>query len=186
MKTTIVLLFLLVLPCTIIYAQEDETKSVFDEETEIKHHQIGFMLGHAHISQGHSNGNKKWLALPMISLNYNYWFNERWAFGLHTDMVLEDFEVEQWNGSGEDKILERKTPIAPAIMMLYKPGKHFTYMLGIGEEFTCEENLFLIRAEVEYSLELPNEFEFGTSVGYDIRVNEYDSWALQIGVSKLF
>ena len=87
---------------------------------------------------------------------------------------------------GEIDILERELPIAPALMGLYKPGEHFTFMLGVGEEFAEEEDLFLIRGEVEYGLELPNEFELGAAIGYDVRFDAYDSWVLAVGVSKLF
>lgn len=188
MKSFLPLLLFIVLSTPRLWAQEDEKHVDFEVEQEteyegaFKHHQIGAMLGHIHISQGHNSKGKRWLVLPMISMNYNYKFNERWGIGLHTDLTLESYEVEE----NENEIVERKTPIAPAIMGIFKPGKHFTYMLGFGEEFAKEEDLFLIRAEIEYGLELPKEFEFGASVGWDFRFDAYDSWVLAVGVSKLF
>lgn len=184
MKTFFSCILMFCMYSTCLYAQDVETSVEVEteSESEFKHHQIGIILGHAHISQGHVESGKKWLAIPMISLNYNYKINERWGIGLHTDFNLESFQVESY----DENIVERETPIAPAVMVLFKPGEHFTYMLGAGEEFSKEEDLFLIRAEAEYGLELPKSFEFSASIGWDFRFDAYDSWALAVGVSKLF
>ena len=172
------------------YGQEHDAEHVttFDQEDEehVHHHQIGAMIGHAHIYQGDHIEGKDWLVVPMVSLNYNYWINEKWGIGLHTDFILETYEVIKETVKGETETLERELPIAPALMAAFKPGKHFTYMLGVGEEFAKEDDLFLVRAEVEYTIELPKTFEFGAALGYDIRFDAYDSWVMAVGVSKLF
>ncbi|CDF77818.1 conserved hypothetical protein [Formosa agariphila KMM 3901] len=189
MKNILFFLILLQFATYSTYAQEHEAEhetELESEEGEFKHHQIGAMIGHAHIYQGSHAEGKKWLVVPMASLNYNYWINKKWGVGLHTDFILESYEVHEETEDGEIEILERELPIAPALMALYKPGEHFTFMLGIGEEFAAEEDLFLIRGEVEYGLELPKEFELGAAIGYDLRFDAYDSWVLAIGVSKVF
>ncbi|WP_066223276.1 hypothetical protein [Formosa haliotis] len=167
-------------------AQESEIETETESEEHFNHHQIGILLGHSHISQGPNSEGKKWVTAAMFSLNYNYWFNRHWALGVHTDIVPETLKIIREEDNGETDVYEREVPIAPALMLCYKPGKHFTYMLGAGEEFAKEENLFLVRAEVEYSVEMPKEFEFGAGIGYDIRFNAYDSWVLSVGVSKIF
>ena len=190
MKNTLLFFILLQLATFTSYAQEHEAEHATELEREegehFHHHQIGAMIGHAHIYQGSHTDGKKWLVVPMVSLNYNYWINKTWGIGLHTDFILETYEVHEEGEDGEINILERELPIAPALMAAYKPGEHFTFMLGVGEEFAKEEDLFLIRGEVEYSLELPKAFEFGAAVGYDIRFDAYDSWVLAVGLSKMF
>ncbi|MBP1840454.1 hypothetical protein [Formosa algae] len=190
MKNILLFFILLQFAAYSTYAQEHEdnqdTEMEFEESETFEHHQIGAMIGHAHIYQGHHAEGKDWLVVPMVSLNYNYWINETWGVGLHTDFILETYEVHEEGEDGEVEILERELPIAPALMAAYKPGEHFTFMLGVGEEFAKEEDLFLIRGEVEYSLELPKAFELGAAIGYDVRFDAYDSWVLALGVSKLF
>ncbi|WP_299782115.1 hypothetical protein [uncultured Formosa sp.] len=186
MKKTLLLLILLQLGAYTIYAQESENKHNEETEEGFEHHQIGVMIGHAHIDEGHHVEGNRWLVVPMVSLNYNYWFTKNWAVGLHTDFILETYEILKETEEGESEVLERELPIAPAIMAAYKPGEHFAFMVGVGEEFAKEEDLFLIRGEVEYSLELPKAFELGAAIGYDLRFDEYDSWVLAIGISKMF
>ncbi len=177
--------FILILGLFIFHmkGQEHEIKessSIHD----FRHHQIGLMLGHTHISQGVQNGDKKWEVLPSIVLNYNYWFNEKWGLGIHTDIVVETYEVEKHLKSGSDEILERAYPVAPAVMGMYKPKKHFSYLVGVGGEFANTENLFLVRGEVAYGIHILKEIELETSISYDLRFNAYDSWGLAIGISK--
>lgn len=185
-KLTILVVLSFFCSMNYVFAQEEMEEKEVETEEEMNRHQIGVMIGHVHISNGVKPDGKKWDALPMFSINYNYRVTENWSLGLHTDFVNETFEVEEHLGSGEEKILERERPIAPALMVGYKPREHFTYMLGAGGEFAKEEDLFLLRAEVEYSLELPNEFEFAASIGYDFRFNAYDSLAIALGVLKSF
>ncbi|MDW5290998.1 hypothetical protein [Formosa sp. PL04] len=186
MKNILLFFILLQLGAYTTYAQESENEHETETEGEFKHHQIGAMIGHAHLDEGSHTDGSRWLVVPMVSLNYNYWFNEKWGVGLHTDFILETYEVIKETEEGETETLERELPIAPALMAAFKPGKHFTYMLGFGEEFAKEDDLFLLRAEVEYTLELPKTFELGVALGYDLRFDAYDSWVMAVGVSKLF
>jgi len=132
------------------------------------------------------DGKQSWEVLPSFGLNYNYWFNETWAIGLHTDIVIETYEVERHLDTGSEEILERVTPIAPALMLGYKPHKHFGFLLGPGYELEAEENLFLVRTEVEYSIEMAAGLEFEAGIGYDFRVDAYDSWSMVLGICRSF
>ena len=62
--------------------------------------------------------------------------------GLHTDIVLETFEVEKNLEGGTEEVVERTRPIAPAILFIYKPTEHWSLGLGVGGEFAKEENYF--------------------------------------------
>lgn len=185
MKKSLLFLSLALLVSSFAVAQEEE----FKEELEASgKHQIGFLLGHAHVPSVYSEGKKEWKALPSFTLYYNYWLNEKWAVGLHTDIIIENFEVEKNLGSeeGEAAFLEREKPIAPAVMVVYKPGEHFSYLLGAGAEFAKGEDLFLIRAEIAYAIEIPKEWEFEVSLGHDFRWDAYNTINLGLGISKKF
>jgi len=72
---------------------------------------VTLLLAHAHVSQGIQNGSIKWLALPSWMLSYNRVINNRWAIGLHSDIIIEDFAVESKSRSSHaNNVLERSYP----------------------------------------------------------------------------
>lgn len=148
------------------------------------HHSIGFVVSHTQITEGlKDNGHKKWLSLPSWGLNYNFHFSSKWAIGLHSDIIVEDFLVHD---EEEGEVIERSYPIASAIIVSFKPGKHFSFMLGPGEEFAHTGNLFLIRAGIEYGLHIHKGWELNALITNDYKVNAYNSWAIGLGITKIF
>ncbi|MEO1012386.1 MAG: hypothetical protein AAFX53_13855 [Bacteroidota bacterium] len=156
------------------------------DDHSVKRHALALLISHTQISEGiQENGNRKWLSLPSWGINYNYHFHSKWAVGLHTDIIVEDFEVEPFSRS-DDEVLERSYPIASAVMASFKPGKHFSYMAGLGGEFAREDSFFLVRVGLEYGLHLPNNWELLTNITNDLKLDAYNSWALGLGVAKKF
>jgi len=117
-------------------------------------------------------------------VDYTYTFHPKWAIGLHTDLIIEKFKVEK--NLGDKEVIERSYPVAPALMAIYKPGQHWSYLLGMGGEFAKEENFVLTRVGVEYAVELPKDWEILGNVGYDLRWTAYDTWTIGIGIAKSF
>lgn len=181
MKKQITILCFTLFTNLLLLAQE-EIKN--EELKEFKHHQIGMLLGHTHMKAGFEDASSDRLTVPSVSLFYNYRFNERWSLGLHTDFVTEQFVAQSLDGEGE--AVERERPIAPALMFGYKPSKHFTFLLGGGVDIDKEETLGLIRLDAEYGLEIMNEWEFVATLGYDIRIDAFDSFQLGVGIAKGF
>lgn len=166
-----------------ITAQENEEKEAFSS-----HHQIGISINHVHVFEGRDEeGNRETLTLPAWGIDYTYQFHEKWAIGLHTDFIVEKFKVEKVYESGNDKeTVERSYPIAPALMGIYKPNEHWSFLLGFGGEFAKEEDFFLTRAGVEYGYELPKGWEIFGTTSYDFKWNAYDSWGIGLGIAKNF
>jgi len=55
------------------------------------------------------------------------------AIGLQTDIIIEKSKVEKdLEGGGTQETIERSYPVAPALMGIYKPGSHFSFLLGMG------------------------------------------------------
>ncbi len=153
------------------------------DQDDFEHNQIGLLLAHTHMREGGvSSGNDR-LSVPSFTLFYNYRFNEKFSLGLHTDFIAEQFIVES---SGDEEIIERKSPIAPAIMFGYKPGEHFTFLIGGGIDSDSEETLTVMRFDIEYGLEIKDGWEFVSALGYDIRFNAYNSLQFGVGLSKAF
>lgn len=173
---------------SIFSANSIAQESKEEKEAFSPHHQIGASINHINVFEGKNvDGRNKILSLPAWGLDYNYVFHPKWAIGLHTDFIIEDFMVEKHLEGGEEKeILERSYPIAPAIMGIYKPGEHWGFLLGMGGEFAKEENFVLTRLGTEYSWEIANGWEVFGTVSYDIKWNAYDSWGFGLGIEKNF
>ncbi|GLU45279.1 hypothetical protein [Allomuricauda sp. NBRC 101325] len=180
-KKTFVPFFVLILMATLAFGQKDIESEVMEA---FNRHEIGALLSHTHMRAGEVEGeSRKRLSLPSFSIFYNFHIDPKWSVGLHTDFVAEQFVAQSLGGG---KSIERERPIAPALMVGFKPGEHFTFLVGGGADIDPEETLGLIRIDSEYGLELGNEWEFIVALGYDIRIDAFDSFQLGLGVSKRF
>ena len=183
---------ILVLQSGYAFAQHVEEPTALketEEEVFRPHHTVSVILSHALVREGLRDGAKRWLSLPSWGLDYNYHFHPRWAIGLHTDLILEEFVVERHlESGGEGEVIERSFPIAPALVGTYVFGKRrrWAVLLGPGVEFASGESFFLTRLGLEYVVELPKKWEIFATLNYDIRWNAYDSVVFGVGVGKAF
>ncbi len=178
--------FLVIIFCLAGYTKISAQESV--EKNFSPHHQIGISINHVHVFEGRDDeGNREVLSLPAWGIDYTFQFHEKWAVGLHTDFVIEKFKVEKVYANDEDKeTVERSYPVAPALMGIYKPNEHWSFLLGFGGEFAKEDNFFLTRAGIEYGYELPKNWEIFGTFSYDLKRNAYDSWGIGLGIAKNF
>jgi len=179
------------------YSYSQETEQDENHEEHHKKHAVSLVISHTHIRSGvKNNTGDKWISLPSFGINYNYAFNEKWALGLHTDIIVEEFIVEDKSESGNEYYakneeveipgIERSHPIAPAVMLSYKPLEHLALLAGGGMEFSKEENFALVRFGVEFPFHIPNNWEIFGALTYDINIDAYDSLAFGFGIAKLF
>ncbi len=161
------------------------SKAQENTNSEEKHHSIQFLLAHTQIQKAlNENGEKTWISVPSFELNYNYEINDKWAIGLHTDIVIEDFTVETF--SEENNMVERSSPIAPAIVGSYKFCNNFSALLGLGGEFSKEENFALLRLGIEYGYPFHENWELVSNITNDIKFSAYNSFSLGIGIARKF
>jgi hypothetical protein len=166
------------------YCQAQEAKTE-TEEPFLPNSQIALILAHAHVFEGRDeSGNKQALSLPAWSFDYNYNFHPKWAVGIHTDVIVEKFKVENHTEGHESEEIERNYPVAPAVMGIYKLTHHWSFEAGIGGEFASEGSYGLTRAGVEYSAEISHGWEVFGTVSYDFKWNAYDTWSTGIGIAK--
>jgi hypothetical protein len=174
--------FILLLTNFTTFGQEHENA---EQENFERRHSLGIMIGHEHVFNGRdSNGEKQTLILPFWGLDYNFQFSPKMVLGLHTDIILETFEVEKNLGSGNEEVVERTRPIAPAILFIYKATEHWSFGLGVGGEFAKEENYLLSRLSIEYGSEIRNGWEVFGGLQYDFRWDAYDTWTIGLGIGK--
>jgi hypothetical protein len=150
-----------------------------EEKEKSAHHRITVAIMHAHIPTISEGGSKKTFAVPAWAFDYDYWFNEKWAVGLHNDLIIQQFKVEK--GGTE---IERNNPIAVALVGLFKPAKHLTFIGGIGREFEKTESFNLIDIGLEYGWELPKEWEISLNLKYENKFEAYNTWLFGVGISK--
>lgn len=176
------LLFTLVLLLCVTFVNAQEKENKEEKEFAERKHSIALLINHTQIAEGLENGEKKWISLPSWGIDYNYEINERWAIGLHSDIVVESFVVEHNDGTE----IERSSPFASAVVGMFKPIKNFSLVLGAGGEFSKEENLFLIRAGIEYGYRFHDDWELIANITNDLKINTYNSWSIGLGIARKF
>ena len=148
-------------------------------EDRVRHHRIAILIGHTHIP---ALQNGRGFLIPSWGLDYEYWFTRSWGVGLHSDLELQTFLIER----SESEEIEREYPIVVTLDALYKPWRGLVIQLGPGYEFEKNKNFFLIRAGLEYEIDLPHHWDLSPSVFYDTRIDAYDTWSIALGVGKRF
>ena len=159
-------------------AQESESS----ESTELKKHRISLGLGHTHIPSSELIEGRNKLAFASWTLDYDFHFNERWALGLQTDLIMESFIIKRFN----QEEIERDYPFSVSPVVLFKPFERWSFVAGVGAEFAPGETLGFTRLGVEYGIEISENWEFGITFLWDAKWEYYNSWGLALMISRLW
>jgi len=169
-----------------LVAQNHEDDSDADHHTDVEHgssgHKITLVMAYSLINNSFEDQTNGILIVPTIGFNYDYFFNARWGFGLHTDILLQQYKVEK-HGSHEEIL--RENPVGLAGMVLFKPTHRWTLMAGYGVEVEKHENFQMIRIGIEYGIALPKHWELGFSLEFDYKIKTYSSLMFGVGFSKM-
>ena len=157
-----------------------------DKNDEEKFRRHGFSLAITHTlvpTAISSSGEEHWLSLPSWGLDYDYRFNSLWGLGLHSDLVIQNFEYED----GKGIVKERKSPGSLALVATRGLGEHLTVLAGGGIEMSKgEETLALIRIGGDYGWELPKGWEVSFSVMIDFKIEAYNAFVFGFAIGKSF
>lgn len=150
-----------------------------------EHHKHSFsaLLSHTHILNGVENGGIRGLNRPSLMLAYNYSLSERWAVGLHGDIITETFEVEARGAEGGEELLERKYPVSLVGAASYKVIDHLAVQVGGGFETDGSETFGLVRFGLEPFWRVSSRIELLLNLNYDIKIDAYDNWTLGFGIA---
>ncbi|WEK33803.1 MAG: hypothetical protein P0Y53_15025 [Candidatus Pseudobacter hemicellulosilyticus] len=175
----------LFLPRT-LEAQDTETTQSPGHASIKGLHRITLSIGHSHIRKGLRHDETYGVSAASWALDYDYWLTDHWAVGVHSDLLLENFLVEEHIGNKDEEtsIMERNYPISVIPVILYKPWEHLALVAGVGEEFSKEENLLVYRGGLELGWHLPHHWELGATFNYDVKKDAYDTWMVGFGVSR--
>jgi opacity protein-like surface antigen len=158
-----------------------------DEESDEGHHELNLSLGHVHVPSGVGGaGPTQWLTVAGWGVNYNYWLSSRFAVGVHTDLTIESLVVVVDGDDREDGTIRRSRPVAPALMLSWKPAKAWTISAGAGREFDPEGALNLLRVGTEFSHPLAKRWEGTAGAAVDIRPSAHGTLTISLGLSRRF
>ena len=159
------------------FSQEENNT---EKKTDDFHHRITIAMANVHIPVADNMEQQgAFYIVPTWVVNYDYWFRNKFAIGLHNDIALQQYEV-----SFEENVITRNHPIVITVVGLYKVSPHWTFLLGAGREFEKNENFNLLRLGTEYGIEIQNNFEINFNFIYDSKFNAYDAFMFGFGLSK--
>ena len=154
-----------------------------EEDEAFKHHRAAIVLGHTHVPKGIPTVTDGVSTIvPSWGLNYEYWFNRKWALGLHNDMEIATYIIEDANGNK----IERSRPIIISLVGVYNIWKGIEIIAGVGYEFEEHHNYRVYRLGVEYEVEIGNDWDLAPAIIFDAKENLYHSWTLGIVIGKRF
>lgn len=161
-----------------VHAQENNSAE------ENLHHRLSLGISHTYTTVSNETTNEKHhFVAATIGLNYELWFNKKWALASYNDISMQSFTIEQ-KPEGED--VSREYPLLITLVGIYKPGNHWLFFAGPGKEFELEKNYAVIKTGIEYGVHLSKNWEIGFGSDYDIKIDGYNSWLFGISVSKIF
>ena len=162
-----------------IYAQESDKS----EYKEFKHQRISLVIGHTHVPKGSPDaGTSGAVIVPSWGFDYEYWFNDKWGLGLHNDLELLTYVVDN-NELGE---LKRERPVIVSMVGLFNPIYNLVVYIGPGIELEKHESFFVYRVGLEYEFEINESWELSPGVFYDNKEGLFDTWSIGLSVAKKF
>jgi hypothetical protein len=171
------LIIVFLLSPVVSFAQEE------GHEEKETHHRVSIMIAHTHVPKGVSSVTGSGaLVIPSWGLNYEYWFNRKWAIGLHNDMEISTYVIEDENGG----LLERTRPLIVTVVGIFNPWKGLELITGFGREFEEHQNFWVYRFGIEYELGIGHHWDIAPALTFDVKENLYDSWTLGLVIGKRF
>ncbi len=179
MHKVVNIIALLLLPTFALLAQEKIEEN--EEEEGLYPHRITVVMANSHIPAADNvNGERTVFIAPSWGIDYDYWFSEKWAIGLHNAIVLQQYKIED----PAEKIITRTFPVCVSLVGLFKPWRRITFIAGVGKELEKNESYNMLNFGVEYGIELPKHWELGINLLYDSKIDVYDSWIFGVGFSR--
>lgn len=146
------------------------------------HFRISLAIAHTFLPEGTSEGTQT-LILPTFALDLEYWMNHQWGLGLHNDLELLNFEIEDEH---HNVFIEREFPVLITLDALWKPNNHLVLFAGPGIELESNKNYFVFRAGSEYEIPFSDLWDVAPLIFYDIRNGAYNTLTIGLGVGYTF
>jgi hypothetical protein len=183
MNKTYYLLFLYCLPFTI--TAQDSSPHQNSLPTKAAHFRVVGVMAHTYVPSGVGADR---LFIPSWGLDIEWWQNNHWGVGIHSDLELQTFVIRQRN----EETLERAHPFVMSLDLLYRPYKGFVIQIGPGVELERHKDYLLMRTGIEYEFEFHGDgpkygaWDISPMLFYDHRLKANDTWSIGIGIGRRF
>ena len=180
MKKINVLVVVLLTLSLSVYGQHEEKNH--EQHESDGHFRVSVAIAHTFLPEETAEGTQN-LILPTFALDIEYWMNHNWGIGLHNDLELLNFEVED---AHHNVFIEREFPVLITLDALWKPNKNLVLFAGPGIELESNKNYFVFRAGGEYEISFSNNWDVCPLAFYDIRDGAYNTLTIGLGLGYTF
>jgi hypothetical protein len=173
-----VVLILLLGATRVLYAQESA------EEKPVRH-KLSFLMAYGLIPEHSIEGKSTeyLFIVPTVGINYDFIVTPKFGLGLHTDVILQKFEVEELK---DNLIIERVFPVTTNLIASYRPNENWSFLAGGGAELEKNKNFPMLCVGAEYGFEIRESWELGFNFMFEHRLEAYNSYLLGISFTKSF
>ncbi len=176
MKVYSILISIILLTSTWVYSQhESDTHG----SRHLQHHRVALFTGYGLIPGAiDDNGKKKVKVIPVLGIDYEYWFSHKFALGLQNDLELASYAVEK----DDQEYLDREYAFVSALVFMYEPLHGWALFAGPGYEFEHHHNFPLFKIGTDISKSFEGGWSTGLILAYNIKeVNGSLSFGVTIG-----
>lgn len=161
-------------------AHTEDHSSAHDEHTGFQHHKLILVTGYGFLTGTiNEEGKERAHIVPVIGLDYEYWFNHKIGLGSVNDVELGSYSVEL----DHQEYVERKFAFVTSVVFLYEPLHNWTVFAGPGYELEAHHNFPIFKIGTDIAKSFEDGWAVGVVLSYDFKeVNS--AITLAIGVSK--
>jgi len=176
MKTFGVLISLVLLTATWANCQHESDEH---EVTQFQHHRLALFIGYNLIPNAiNEEGDNVVKIIPVLGLDYEYWFNHKFALGLKNDLELDSYTIE----NDHQEYLDRHLALATALVCIYEPILGLAFFAGPGYEFEKDHSFGLFKVGTDIGKSFEGGWSAGITMAYDIKeVNSSLIFGLTVG-----
>jgi len=150
------------------------------DEHHLQHHKLSLFTGYGLIPGAidEETEEKRMKVIPVLGLDYDYWFNHKFGLGLHSDLELSSYSVEK----DDHDYISREYAFVSAVIFLYEPIQGWSLFGGPGYEFEQQHNFALFKIGTDVSKSFEQGWSVGISASYDIKeVNSSLTFGVIVG-----
>jgi len=166
-----------------VAAQEHTQESEAAEHSETRpRHRLAFFTGNTWIRQeGEVGAVDGLIAAPTIGLDYAFRFNERFAVGSISDLIMDSYVIVLEDGSE----LERELAVVTSVVVMWRATHRLQLFAGPGIEADQHETLTLLKVGLEWDIFEPHPWDVALNVAADIK-GEYNPLVFGLSIGRLW
>lgn len=181
-KQAILIMFLFSLAVNLNAQDPHHDDEQHGDDHAFSPHRLSLLTGYGLISGAiDENGDAVPKIIPVIGLDYDYWFNHKIGLGLQNDLELISYAVQDDN----QDYLVRNNAFVISLVFIYEPVNNWALFVGPGYEIETHHSFPLLKIGTEFGKTFEGGWGLGVAIALDIKeVNS--SLTLGLVASKRF